>query len=173
MADRIPRRHARFSPRRSPSSSTSSHNKSILPGHPDLFYYGIHGTETLFALMGSGFCSVSRAKGAAADLVSATWSDGRVSTFRGILQGQVGFGATVFGDKGIGSFHKFDGYDALLAEIAKFLKTGRAPISEADTLEIHAFLEAADESQRQGGRAILLEDLLSQARTEAERRRKP
>lgn len=140
-----------------------SNNQSILPGHPDLFYYGIHGCEILFTIMGSGCQSVSRVKAGSADLVTGVWNDGRVGTFRGILQGQTGFGATVFGEKGIAPAGKFEGYEPLLVEIAKFFKTGRPPVTVEHTIEIYAFLEAADESLRRNGQAVLLADVLKQA----------
>lgn len=148
-----------------------SSSKSILPGHPDLFYYGIHGCEILFTLMGPGCQTVTRVKSETADLVTGTWTEGRLGTFRGILRGQAGFGATVFGEKGIGYVGKFEGYDTLLVEIAKFFKTGKAPMSVEHTLEIYAFLEAADESLRQDGRPVSIESVLAKARQEADARR--
>ena len=36
---------------------------------------------------------------------------------------------------------------ALVIEIAKFFRTGQPPVSAAETLEIYAFMEAADESK--------------------------
>lgn len=147
-------------------------SKSILPGHPDLFYYGIHGCDMLFTIMGPGCKTVTRVKTPAADLAAGVWEDGRLGTFRGILQGQAGYGATVFGEKVIASAGKFEGYEPLLAEIAKFFKTGQPPISVEQTLEIYAFMEAADESHRQGGRPVSLASVLEKARQEADARRK-
>jgi predicted dehydrogenase len=150
-----------------------SNNQSILPGHPSLFYYGIHGCEILFTLMGPGCQTVSRTKGETADLVTGTWNDGRVGTFRGILRGQTGFGAMVFGEKGIASSGKFEGYEPLLVEIAKFFKTGQPPMSVEPTLEIYAFMEAADESLRQGGQPVSIQSVLEKARKEADTQRNP
>ncbi len=140
-----------------------SNNQSILPEHPSLFYYGIHGCEILFTIMGPGCQTVSRAKGDTADLVTGTWNDGRVGTFRGILRGQTDFGATVFGEKSIAPAGKFEGYEPLLAEIAKFFKTGQPPMSAEHTLEIYAFMEAADKSLRQGGRPVSVPGVLEKA----------
>ena len=144
-----------------------SSNAPLEPSHPDLFYYGIHGCELLFTIMGSGCTTVTRVQAPAADLVVGTWEDGRVGTFRGILQGRVGFGATVFGDKGIAPSGKFEGYPPLLVEIANFFRTGKPPVSPAQTLEIYAFMEAADESKRQGGVPVTLSSVLAKAREEA------
>jgi predicted dehydrogenase len=142
-------------------------NVSILPNHPDLFYYGVHGCETLFTIMGPGCKTVTRVAGGTADMAVGVWKDGRVGTFRGILQGQRGFGAVVYGEKGIGPAGKFEGYTPLIVEIAKYFKTGKPPLAEAVTLEIYAFMEGADESKRQGGRPVELETVLAKARQQA------
>jgi hypothetical protein len=139
-------------------------NSPLEPSHPDLFYYGIHGTELLFTIMGPGCISVSRTRADNADFVVGTWKDGGVGTFRGIRTGATDFGATVFGAKGITPAGKFEGYGPLLLEIARFFKTGRPPIDAEQTLEIYAFMEAADESKRQGGRPVTLESVLAKAR---------
>jgi len=145
-----------------------SSNSPLEPSHPDLYYYGIHGCESLFAAMGRGCKMVSRVHTPTADLAIGVWQDGRLGTFRGILKGQVGFGATVFGEKGIVEAGKFGGYEPLLVEIVKFFKTGKPPVAPDDTLEIYAFMEAADQSKRQGGAPISLEDVLKKARMETD-----
>jgi predicted dehydrogenase len=144
-------------------------NSPLEPSHPDLFYYGIHGSELLFTIMGPGCVSVSRTRADSADFVAGMWNGGRVGTFRGIRQGTTGFGATVFGTKGIAPAGKFDGYGPLLVEIAKFFRTGKPPIAVEQTLEIYAFMEAADESKRQGGLPVTLESVLAKARAAAKK----
>jgi len=52
-------------------------------------------------------------------------------------------------------------------EIAKFFKTGKPPVSAEETTEIFAFMEAADESKRQGGVLVTLESVLAKARKQA------
>ena len=141
-----------------------SSNAPLEPSHPDFFYYGIHGCELLFTIMGSGCQTVTRVKTDTADLAAGTWEDGRLGTLRGILQGRTGFGATVFGDKGIAPAGEFGGYEPLLVEIVKFFRTGQPPFSVEQTLEIYSFLEAADESKRQGGVPVTLSSVLEKAR---------
>lgn len=136
--------------------------------HPDFFYYGIHGCELLFTVMGPGCKTVSRVQTPTANLAVGVWNDGRLGTFHGIRQGYVDFGATVFGDEGVVPAGKFEGYVSLLAEIAKFFKTKKAPVSPEETLEIYAFMEGADQSKRQGGTPVLVESVLKQARKAAE-----
>jgi hypothetical protein len=144
-----------------------SSNAPLEPSHRDLFYYGIHGCEILFTIMGPGCKTVSRVKTPTADLAVGVWADGRLGTFRGIRQGQVGFGATVFGDKAVAQSGRFEGYEPLLAEIARFFKSGRPPVSPEQTMEIYAFMEGADESKRQGGVPISLEGVLKKAQRSA------
>ena len=144
-----------------------SPNAPIEPSHPDFFYYGIHGTELLFTIMGYGCKTVSRVKTPTTDLAAGVWEDGRLGTLRGIRAGRSGFGATVFGEKGIAQAGKFDGYAPLIVEIIKFFRTGQPPVTAEQSLEIYAFMEAADESQRQGGKPVTLESVLQKARAQA------
>lgn len=142
-------------------------NPPLEPSHPDLFYYGIHGTELLFTIMGPGCQTVTRVKSPTADFVVGVWADGRVGTLRGILQGHRGFGATVFGQKGIAPAGQFEGYTPLLVEIARFFQTGKPPISVEETLEIYAFMEAADQSRRRGGCPVSVQQVLQEAKKAA------
>ncbi len=137
---------------------------SLEPHHPDLFWYGVHGVETLFTIMGSGCETVTRVQTEGTELVVGTWKDGRVGTFRGIRNGKSGYGAMVFGSKGIVPSGNYAGYGPLLAEICKFFKSGKPPVSAEETLQIFAFMEAADESKRQGGKPVQIADVMAKAR---------
>jgi hypothetical protein len=135
------------------------------PTHPDLFWYGIHGTETLFTVMGPGCVSVSRTTTPDTDHATGVWADGRIGTFYGIRKGKLDFGATAFGTKGVKSApDAFKGYEPLMAEVGKFFRTGKPPIAPEQTLEILAFMEAADESKRQGGKAVTIESVIETAK---------
>ena len=106
---------------------------------------------------GNDLTFVSTANGTTADdtdLVVGRWTDGRIGTFRGHRRGPHGYGATVFGSDGIGTAGRFEGYEPLLVEIATFFRTGRPPVSEAETLEILAFMEAAEASAARGGSPV-------------------
>lgn len=129
--------------------------------HPDLFWYGIHGVETLYTLMGPGCESVTRTNAAGADVVTGKWKDGRIGTFRGIRDGKQDYGAVAFGAKANAATSppmKVD-YRNLLVEIVKFFQTGVAPIPPEETLEIMAFMEAADLSKTRGGALVLLNEI--------------
>ncbi len=139
---------------------------SLEPSHPDLFWYGIHGVEMLFSCMGSGLESVSRTSSDGMDVVVGKWSDGRIGTFRGIRQGKSGYGGHAFGEKDIKPLGPYQGYDPMLVEIAKFFRSGIAPVPAAETIELYAFMAAADESKRQGGQPVNIADVLQRARAE-------
>ncbi len=138
---------------------------SLEPHHPDLFWYGVHGVEALFTIMGPGCVSVTRVHTKDTDFVTGTWKDGRVGTFRGIRPpGKADYGALVFGSKGIAPSGGYGGYEPLVVEICKFFETGKPPVSAEETLEIFAFMEAADESKRRDGSPVTLDSVLAKAR---------
>ncbi len=132
--------------------------------HPDFFWYGIHGVEILFTIMGTGCKNVVRINTKDADVVVGTWKDGRVGTFRGTRTGTHDYGGTVYGEKGKVVLGPFNGYENLLLQIINFFKTGKVPVSAEETLEIYAFMEAADESKRRGGKAVSLEAIMQKAK---------
>lgn len=131
--------------------------------HPDLFWYGIHGVEILFTLMGTGCKSVSRIHTADTDFVTGVWDDNRIGSFRGVRSGKKDYGATVYGEKDIITLGKFAGYNPLLLEIVKFFDTGVVPVKPDETLEICAFMEAADISKGKGGVPIGLDEIIKNA----------
>ncbi len=131
--------------------------------HPDLYWYGIHGVEILFTIMGPGCETVSRTQTADGELVVGVWKGGRIGTFRGLRAGKSDYGALVFGSKGIVPSGSYAGYQPLVVEIARFFETGKPPVSAEETLEIYAFMEAADESKRQGGAPVSIKSVIAKA----------
>jgi len=131
--------------------------------HPDLFWYGIHGVEVLYSIMGVGCQFVSRIHTVGTDVAVGVWNDGRVGSFRGLRDGKLDYGATVYGNKGIAAGGKYGGHEPLVAEVVKFFKTGKSPVRTEETLELYAFMEAADESKRQGGQPASVHDALAKA----------
>ncbi len=140
---------------------------ALEPHHPDFFWYGIHGVEPLFTIMGPGCVSVTRVHTEGTDVAVGVWEGGKIGTFRGIREGQRGYGSTVFGTKAILNSGGFDGYEPLIVEIIRYFKSGKSPVSAEETLEIFAFMEAADESKRLGGCPVTLESVMQKARQAA------
>ncbi|WP_435010732.1 Gfo/Idh/MocA family protein [Tundrisphaera lichenicola] len=137
--------------------------------HPDLFWYGIHGVETLFTVMGTGCLSVTRVSTDGTDLVAGIWEGGRIGTFRGIRKGKAEYTALAFGSKDVVFARGAGGYEPLLVEVCQFFRTGQAPVSASETIEIFAFMEAADESKRRGGTPVTLDSVIAAAGGDASR----
>jgi predicted dehydrogenase len=137
------------------------------PHHPDLFWYGVHGVETLYTIMGTGCETVTRTHADGVDFVTGSWKGGRVGTFRGIRAGKADYGALVFGTKGVVAAGRYEGYEPLVRAIARFFVTKDPPVSAAETIEMFTFMEAADESKRQGGKPVALQGVLEKAEREA------
>ncbi len=129
--------------------------------HPDLYWYGVHGCESLFTVMGVGCETVERRTTADGKIeVVGNWKGGRT----GIFRESAAYGGVARGEKGEAPVGSFDGYAPLVVEIVKFFQTGKSPVPAAETLELFAFMEAADESKRQGGKPVLLTEVLEKAR---------
>lgn len=132
--------------------------------HPDLYLYGVHATEALFAVMGTGCESVRRIKAGKTDMVVGVWADGRIGTFRDLRGGKSSSRVFIYGKKGMGT-GKSGGYDPLLEQIVKFFKTGKAPVPAKDTIEMFAFMSGADESKNQGGKEVSIKKLIEEAKS--------
>lgn len=145
---------------------------SLEETHPDLFWYGIHGVETLFTVMGTGCETVTRVSTEDTDVVVGKWDGGRVGTFRGMRNGKRGYGGTAFGTKKIAVIGSFEGYRPLVVQIVQFFRSGEPPVSNTETLEIYAFMQAADVSKQRGGVPVTIEEVMKTARHKAEQRLK-
>jgi predicted dehydrogenase len=138
---------------------------SLQADHTDMFWYGIHGVESLYTIMGGAGCQqVTRTHSEGTDVIVGTWDGGRIGVFRGLRSGAKGYGGTAFGEKGIATVGTFEGYRPLLVAIVQFFRSGKSPVSLDETLEIYAFMEAADESKRLGGVPVTLASVLAKAR---------
>ena len=145
---------------------------SLEEHHPDLYWYGVHAAEMLFAVMGPGCQSVRRVQTDNYEHVVGTWKDGRVGTLRGLKEGKKDYGFTVYGTKGVIQGGKFGGYEPLVADVIKFFKTGKVPVPAEETIEIFAFMSAADVSKARGGREVSVPDLIEKAKKSTKSRRR-
>ncbi len=138
------------------------------PTHPDLYWYGVHGCELLFTIMGTGCKSVKRDTTPDGKIqVTGNWEGGRTGIFREENgKDRKNYGGKVVGDKGEAVIAFEASYDLLLFEIIKMFRTGVVPVDPEETLELYAFMEAADESKRRGGAEVTLKEVLDKARAE-------
>jgi hypothetical protein len=123
----------------------------------DLSWYAIHPVELLFTIMGPGCESVTRTASENADVIVGRWKDGRIGTVRAIRP-YSDYGAVVFRAKQIVEIdpQSAGSYRPLLVEIVKFFQTGKPPVPNEETLEIFAFMDAAQRSKEQGGAPVRL-----------------
>jgi len=131
--------------------------------HPDLYLYGIHPVEALFTVMGPGCEQVRRIKAGGTDLVVGVWKDGRIGTFRDLRGSKPPAPVVIYGTKS-SSTAQSSSYTPLLEEIIKFFKTGKPPVPAEETIEIYAFMSAADVSKAKDGAAISVPELIAQAK---------
>ena len=136
-----------------------------MPGHPDLFWYGVHGVDLLYSLLGTGCRSVSAVQTELTEHVTGVWQDGRVGTYRGIREetGATGLAATVFGSSGIVHVNSTYSYESLVQAIAEFFRTSQSPVPSAEMVEVFAFMATAEESKRIGGLPVLTEEVIGSA----------
>jgi hypothetical protein len=139
--------------------------------HPDLYWYGVHGVEILFTIMGPGCQSVRRVQTEGTEHVVGLWEGGRIGTFRGLRAGKKDYGAMVFGSKKVMPSGTYGGYQPLVDEIVKFFKTGQVPVPASETIEIFAFMSAADRSKAAGGAEVSLASVIQEARRQNEKDR--
>jgi predicted dehydrogenase len=123
----------------------------------DLSWYAIHPVEMLFTLMGTGCVEVSRTSAADGDLVVGKWRDGRIGSVR-TGKPYSDYGAVVFRGKTTAQSNPKmkGGYAPMLREVVKFFQGGPPPVPNDETLEIFAFMDAAQKSKEQGGRPVTL-----------------
>ena len=133
--------------------------------HPSLYLYGIHAVEPLFTVMGPGCETVQRTKTDGVDLVIGVWKGGRIGTFRDLRGGKTDFTTIIYGKNKMITA-KSSGYAPLLEQVVKFFQTGNPPVPSEETIEIYAFMSAADESQAQGGAPVSIAELMKQTRSE-------
>jgi hypothetical protein len=124
----------------------------------DLSWYGIHGVEMLYTILGKGCIAVSRVSTPNSDVVTGKWGDGRVGTVH--LQRPYGkYGGIVYmKNQKVNALPDIAfSYADLVREIVKFMQTRTSPVSHEETLEIFAFMDAAQRSVVQGGALVKLD----------------
>ena len=129
------------------------------PSHSDFYWYGIHGMEILFAVMGTGCEYVQTEEKGDFIFVKAVWKDGRVGNFRGDLKKRQQYGGMAYGTKSVQPLGPFSGYGNMMPALLKFFKTGIAPVDHKETLELYTCMEAAAISRRSKGKAISLDKI--------------
>jgi hypothetical protein len=119
----------------------------------DLSWYAVHAVELLYTLMGRGCEEVSRTYTPDMDVTVGKWKGGRLGTVQA-LRPYGHFGAVVFrSDEKVNQSDPkaSDSYRPLVVEIVKFFETKLPPFPNEDTLEMFAFMDAAQRSREASG----------------------
>jgi len=130
---------------------------------PPLFFEGIHPVEALFTVLGSGCESVNCVHTADTEVATGLWSGGRTGVVYGLRTHKAPVGTTVFGQNGsmTDTTYRLEGFAPLVRQIITFFQTRESPVRPEATLEIIAFMEAADQSRQQHGAAVSVTQLLA------------
>lgn len=145
---------------------------SIEKTHPDFGYYGIHGVEELFAVMGAGCETVTRTHSDNSDIVVGVWKDNRLGSFRALIQGKgmpYVYSGQAYTKKGAIAVGGYTGYKCLLDEILKFFDTGILPFDREETIEIFTFMKASNMSLKNGGKPVSMSQALKEGQKEAKK----
>jgi Oxidoreductase family, NAD-binding Rossmann fold len=125
----------------------------------DLSWYAIHEAEMLFTIFGRGCEEVTRTASPDADVVTCRWSDGRIGTMRA-LRPSAEYGVVIFRKNAkrqeVEMKTIVSNTRTLDEEIVKFFRTKVPPVANEETLELMAFLDAAQRSKEAGGKPVRL-----------------
>lgn len=135
---------------------------TIEPTHTDLFWYGVHPAEALYTVMGTGCQEVTRVQSGTTEVAVGKWDDEKVGTLIGHKTGKAKYKYSLYinGEKGFENTPIGSDYGKMMVDIVKFFKTGEIPVPQETTLEIMAFMEAADESKKAGGKPVKIADVM-------------
>jgi len=131
----------------------------ILSDYPPYYWYGVHGADVLYSYLGRGCRTAQAVHTDGVDLLVGVWADGRIGTVRGLREGTWEFGCTLFtksGKRDSVAAETPPSYAMLLQKVVPFFQTGRSPIDLEETVEVMAFLEAAEASLAKKGRVVEL-----------------
>jgi hypothetical protein len=127
--------------------------------HLDLSWYAIHEAEMLFTLLGTGCEEVTRLESADASVVACRWKDGRIGTMRA-LRPYSDYGAVLFRKTDKSQTSETRPIRATTGELdrdlVKFFTSRIPPVPNEETLELMAFLDAAQRSKDATGRPVRL-----------------
>jgi hypothetical protein len=125
----------------------------------DLSWYAIHEAEMLFTLLGTGCEEVTRVESADTTVVACRWKDGRIGTMRA-LRPYSDYGVVLFRKDAKGQTSQASTVRTTQGELdrdlLKFFASGVPPVPNDETLELMAFLDAAQRSKEAGGKPMRL-----------------
>ncbi len=123
--------------------------------HP--FFYGIHATELLHTLLGSGAEAVTTRRTERCDIGLVHYADGRQGVVNLLHETPGLYHGAVYGAEGWGEADIVDGdrfYTETLARVIQMAVSGETPFPIAWTVEVMAIMAALVRSAEEGGRTV-------------------
>ena len=148
---------------RSTTPSTSPSPEEEQGTHNYYSWYGIHGFEPYVAVMGTGADRVTCLRTDKGDAISVQYPDGRIGQLN-LLRDRWNYCGYVIGEDKDGKTkvaayeNGAAGYQPLLEDILKFIKTGEPSFQPEESIEIFKLMEAAEISAKRGGAPVTLEE---------------
>jgi hypothetical protein len=112
----------------------------------------------LYSVLGPGCEEVTRTHTDAADVIVGKWKGGKTGEVRA-LRPDSDYGVLVFraGGKQESAPKVGAGYRLLVEQVVRFFQTRQPPVSNAESLEVMEFMDAAQRSMAQGGTPVKLQ----------------
>jgi predicted dehydrogenase len=143
---------------RADAIGTLSSVVSVGPG--DWYNYGVHAVEMMQTVVGPGACGVHRFATPQHDIAVVDYDNGPAVVIETLRDAAYVFHLVAYGAKGWGECEVADAaafYTRLMAAVLEMVRTRRAPISRAETLEILGILHAGERSAQTGQRVRLVD----------------
>lgn len=142
------------------SALTYGHYSSK-PTMPGWIYYAIHAVEPLYALMGKGCQKVQCLQDVSGPVAIGTWKDGRMGIARATTNSYYGYGFIVWREESTEVAAVDSGciYPELLKKVKQFFETGLTPVPLDESVEVIAFMEAANASMAKGGAEVQVKQI--------------
>ena len=130
------------------------------PTHPKFYWYGIHGAELLFTVMKQGCKRVKTMSTEKYSMIIGDWGEGKLGTYCGLKNGMQEYGGQVFGEDGVRYLDKFEDLSALVEAVLHYFDSGEIPVKPSETLELFAFMDAAQKSEEAQEQWVNIQDIL-------------
>ena len=133
---------------------------SVGPG--DWYNYGVHAVEMYQTLVGPGASWVHRFPGAERDIAVVGYDQGPAVIVETLRDAKYLFHLVAYGAGGWAQCEVMDAdafYTRLMEAVLEMARTGRAPLTRMQTIEVLAVLHAGERSVETGAR-VYLKDLL-------------
>ena len=124
----------------------------IVPTQSRYYWYGIHGVEILYAVLGKGCKELKVQSGEASDIILSSWDNGVIGEVICTHDTAMPFSVVIHTAEGETEInlsdeaHEIPFYASLVENIMTFFQNKQSPISNEEMLEVIWFLDQAEQS---------------------------